>query len=810
MPCPQAHKAHRRSFPLSPTLPLLAALLAVAAGQARQASLRQVAYSVPTPLIEALSPRGLRVSIPDEAGISLVRFHVGVNKPLSAQRLGTVNVEVSQPTGSESPLWAYEDRTTLLAAGDVLHYWLQVTLAGHTYERAGTFAVKGVVEMFDASSPVLSVPLAESPAPAAQQRPVQRPPPRPAPDATSQPCTRSLTSVNGRLVCQGELLFLENFDSADLSLGPWRHDVRIAGQPDFEFTTFTQSGANTYAVNGQLVIRPTLTDDVYGRDFVRTGKLRLENCTAGALESDLCSRQARYGYILPPVLSGRITTRKTFSFRYGTIEVRAKLPSGDWIYPELWLLPREEAYGPGLRSGRIQLALARGNLELQHGSTELGLRRLEAAVIAAAPPAPGAAGAAGGATGSEEEDEEEYLEEQGLGEGLRPGPAAGPAPAAVPFHGLEPSTRFAGPSPSSPYDAPVTGASRPSSTSTAAPTSPRTTTTTTTPRTTTSTTTTTHRPAATTPRAGTTSTARSSSATGRRGAAAVTGKQAAGATTARPVSAGSSGPRATTGVSTSATTRRPSASTPAASGPQAARGPARVGGAAQPQKTAQPGSRGAATTAAAGSGVGANQAVGGGSGVQSGWPSGYQHAGSSSSSPYRDWSDDGGDGADGVGWSPRRARARGRSARSLSGYRGPLRKEVSRTELPGRLWNSGFHNYTLRWTPDAMIFSVDGVELGVVLPEESGGVFRTSDDDPWSNGGKMAPFDREFYISLGLAVGGIHTFPEGVEGPNQYKKPWKNTAAKAMLSFWNSQADWYQSWSTDSALLVDFVQVTAL
>ena len=46
-----------------------------------------------------------------------------------------------------------------------------------------------------------------------------------------------------------------------------------------------------------------------------------------------CSRQARYGYILPPVLSGRVSTRRSFSFRYGVLEMRAKLPSGDWIYP---------------------------------------------------------------------------------------------------------------------------------------------------------------------------------------------------------------------------------------------------------------------------------------------------------------------------------------------------------------------------------------------------------------------------------------------------------------------------------------------
>lgn len=143
---------------------------------------------------------------------------------------------------------------------------------------------------------------------------------------------------------------------------------------------------------------------------------------------------------------------------------------------------------------------------------------------------------------------------------------------------------------------------------------------------------------------------------------------------------------------------------------------------------------------------------------------------------------------------------------------GPARKEVSRTELPGRPWSGGFHNYTLRWTPDRMVFSVDGVELGTLLPESAGGLLRTADPDaaPWRRGGIMAPFDREFYISLGLSVGGIRNFPDGVEGPNGAKKPWKNTAAKAMLSFWNAKDEWYQSWSLDSALLVDFVRVTAL
>ncbi|CAH2090810.1 unnamed protein product [Euphydryas editha] len=45
-------------------------------------------------------------------------------------------------------------------------------------------------------------------------------------------------------------------------------------------------------------------------------------------------KQTSSGYqILPPVVSGKITTRNLFSFKYGRIDVRAKLPAGDWLIP---------------------------------------------------------------------------------------------------------------------------------------------------------------------------------------------------------------------------------------------------------------------------------------------------------------------------------------------------------------------------------------------------------------------------------------------------------------------------------------------
>lgn len=45
-----------------------------------------------------------------------------------------------------------------------------------------------------------------------------------------------------------------------------------------------------------------------------------------------CERQARFGYILPPVTSAYLTTRNKFSFVYGKVEARVRGPVGDWLY----------------------------------------------------------------------------------------------------------------------------------------------------------------------------------------------------------------------------------------------------------------------------------------------------------------------------------------------------------------------------------------------------------------------------------------------------------------------------------------------
>ena len=62
--------------------------------------------------------------------------------------------------------------------------------------------------------------------------------------------------------------------------------------------------------------------------------------------------------------------------------------------------------------------------------------------------------------------------------------------------------------------------------------------------------------------------------------------------------------------------------------------------------------------------------------------------------------------------------------------------------------------------------------------------------NPWINGDKNAPFDKEFYIIINLAVGGTNTyFPD-----DEDNKPWKMSDDDAALKFWNNKDTWFDSW----------------
>lgn len=60
----------------------------------------------------------------------------------------------------------------------------------------------------------------------------------------------------------------------------------------------------------------------------------LSRCT-GTTQLE-CYYTPKSAFYAPPIKSARITSR--VSFKYGKIEIRAKLPAGDWIFPGWYLM----------------------------------------------------------------------------------------------------------------------------------------------------------------------------------------------------------------------------------------------------------------------------------------------------------------------------------------------------------------------------------------------------------------------------------------------------------------------------------------
>lgn len=63
--------------------------------------------------------------------------------------------------------------------------------------------------------------------------------------------------------------------------------------------------------------------------------------------------------------SARLDTKDHFSFCYGKLVVRAKLPVGYGLWPAVWMLPQVRDHGPWPASGEIDVIEAKGRLPRQ-------------------------------------------------------------------------------------------------------------------------------------------------------------------------------------------------------------------------------------------------------------------------------------------------------------------------------------------------------------------------------------------------------------------------------------------------------------
>lgn len=160
----------------------------------------------------------------------------------------------------------------------------------------------------------------------------------------------------------------DNFQQLDTDV--WQHQVQIDGFGTGSFDWTTTDPLNSYVDATGLHIVPTLTNMT--TNYTNTALYNGDNlnltqaggdgsCTSTATISCAIRSNSTLGSMIPPVRSARLITRGKKFIRYGRVEVTAKLPVGDWLWPAIWMMPEDSVYGEWPRSGEIDILESRGN-----------------------------------------------------------------------------------------------------------------------------------------------------------------------------------------------------------------------------------------------------------------------------------------------------------------------------------------------------------------------------------------------------------------------------------------------------------------
>lgn len=161
------------------------------------------------------------------------------------------------------------------------------------------------------------------------------------------------------------LAFEDDFTGrTTLNTDNWEYEVRTDGFGNHEFEMTTTQANNSFIEDGTLYLVPTLTSDEIGEAAI-TGNYTYSlnsTCTASPMTSSACESvsNSTLGEVLQPIKSARIRTKA--SINRGRIEVKARLPAGDWIWPAIWMMPEDSVYGDWPRSGEIDMIESKGNV----------------------------------------------------------------------------------------------------------------------------------------------------------------------------------------------------------------------------------------------------------------------------------------------------------------------------------------------------------------------------------------------------------------------------------------------------------------
>ena len=136
------------------------------------------------------------------------------------------------------------------------------------------------------------------------------------------------------------IVWQDEFDKDSLDLTKWSRETGGHGWGNNELQFYTDSDSNSYVENGNLTLKAQVVPQGIGS-----------------------SKGLRY------YSSARLRTYGKGDWKYGRIEVKAKVASGQGIWPAIWMLPTDWLFGGWPSSGEIDIMEHVGyDLGVVHGS----------------------------------------------------------------------------------------------------------------------------------------------------------------------------------------------------------------------------------------------------------------------------------------------------------------------------------------------------------------------------------------------------------------------------------------------------------
>lgn len=119
------------------------------------------------------------------------------------------------------------------------------------------------------------------------------------------------------------LIWHDEFNGDKLDDTIWSYDPHEPGWTNEELQEYTESTDNVFVKDGNLVLKAIETEQEDGSKYYTSGKIKSQN------KKD---------------------------FMYGKVEVRAKVPEGQGLWPAIWMMPTDESfYGQWPKCGEIDI-----------------------------------------------------------------------------------------------------------------------------------------------------------------------------------------------------------------------------------------------------------------------------------------------------------------------------------------------------------------------------------------------------------------------------------------------------------------------